>query len=155
MSLTQAEADRLLQLPKAFAPSVANIDFPKVQAFAVEYELSAVGGRERFLLDLERGNLKRARLKFQTRAHKIYVLARLDIDGRPHRNPPDAPHRPGERFATTHLHVYREGFADRVAFYPHEVPDFAPPVPSNDVSWLVAFLRFCHAVSIPQIQETI
>jgi len=29
MSLTQAEADRLLQLPKGFVPSIASIDFPE------------------------------------------------------------------------------------------------------------------------------
>lgn len=155
MSLTQAEADLLLALPKEFSAKVVTIDFPRVQAFSAELDLRGVGSPERFFLDLERGNRKRARLKFQTRARKIYILARIDIDGRPHRNPFDAPHRPGERFTDTHVHLYREGFADRVAFLPGDLPGFAPPVGADDVAWLLAFLRFCRVATIPQIQEGI
>ncbi len=155
MSLSQIEADLLLGMPKEFVGKVATIDFPKVQAFSVEYGLCGVGQPERFLLDLERGNRKRARLKFQTRARKIYILARIDIDGRPHRNPVDSPHRPGERFTGTHIHLYREGFTDRVAYLPADLPEFAVPPDSNDVSWLLAFLRFCRVATIPAIQEGI
>lgn len=155
MSLSQIEADLLLKMPKAFEDEVSTVDFPRVQAFSAEYSLQGIGYRERFILDLERGNLKRARLKFQTRAHKIVILARLDIDGRPHRNPPDAPHRPGERFTGTHIHLYREAFGDKVAYLPADIPAFSVPADGNDVSWLVAFLRFCNVVKIPQIQEGI
>ena len=155
MSLTQIEADLLFKMPKAFADEVAVVDFPHVQAFAAEYTLHGIGYREQFILDLERGNLKRARLKFQTRAHKIVVLARLDIDGRPHRNPPNAPHRANERFTGTHLHLYREAFGDRVAYLPEDLPGFAIPTDGNDVSWLVAFLGFCNVVKKPAIQEGI
>lgn len=155
MSLSQIEADLLLKMPKEFENTVSSVNFPKVQAFATEYSLQGIGFREQFILDLERGNLKRARLKFQTRAHKIVILARLDIDGRPHRNPPDAPHRPNERFTGTHLHLYHEAFGDKVAYQPPDLPAFPVPADENDVSWLVAFLRFCNVVKIPQIQEEI
>jgi hypothetical protein len=155
MSLTQADADLLLALPKEFSGKIATIEFRRTQAFTAEHELQGVGSPERFLLDLERGNRKRARLKFQTRARKIYILARIDIDGRPHRNPFDAPHRPGERLTDTHVHLYREGFADRVAFLPGDLPGFAPLAGADDVAWLLAFLRFCHVATIPQIQEGI
>ncbi len=155
MSLIQLEADLLLQMPKVFEQRINQIDFPRVQALSAEYTLEGVGTRERFLLDLERGDRKRARLKFQTRARKIYILARIDIEGRPHRNPVDAPYRPNERFTGTHMHLYREGFADRVAFLPAEIPNFDGPSDGSDVSWLVAFLRFCNVQSIPQIQEGI
>lgn len=155
MSLTQIEADLLLGMPKDFGAKLSAIDFPRVQAFSAEYELRGVGSPERFLLDLERGNRKRARLKFQTRARKIYILARIDIDGRPHRNPFDAPHRPGERFTGTHVHLYREGFADRVAFLPVDLPEFAQPAGADDVAWLLTFLRFCRVATIPAIQEGI
>ena len=155
MSLTQADADLLLALPKEFSGKIATIEFLRVQAFTAEYELQGVGSPERFLLDLERGNRKRARLKFQTRARKIHILARIDIDGRPHRNPVDAPHRPDERLDCTHVHLYREGFADRVAFLPSDLPEFAAPAGSDDIAWLLAFLRFCRVATIPQIQEGI
>lgn len=155
MSLPQIEADLLLKMPKTFGPDLEVIDFPRVQSFQAEHALQGLGNREQFILDLERGNLKRARLKFQTRARKIVILARIDIEGRPHRNPPDAPHRPNERFTGVHIHLYREHFADRVAFLPVDLPSFAAPSDGNEVSWLVAFLRFCNVQSIPPIQEGI
>jgi len=155
MSLPQIEADRLFAMPKFFVNRVSVIPFPHGQAFTSEYPLDGAGSREQFILDLERGNRKRARLKFQTRARKIYILARLDIDGRPHRNPPIAPHRPDERLVGTHLHLYHEGFADRVAYLPTDLPRFPVPTDGNDVSWLVAFFSFCNVQNVPQIQEEI
>lgn len=156
MALVQAEALRLLQVPKSFQPGIVSLDFSLTMPFDQEYELAAQGtAPERFLLDLERGRHKRARLKFQTRAHRVYVLARLDLDGKPHRNPPEAPHRPGERIAGHHLHIYTEHFGSRVAYLPEEVSGFDVPVLPDDVSWLVAFLTFCHVAPIPSIQTTL
>lgn len=153
MALAHAEAQRLLQLQKSFQPSVSRIDFPLTLPFDHEFELCGAGSApERFLLDLERGMRKRARLKYQTRAHKVYILARLDLHGPPHRNPPNAPHRAGERFTGHHLHIYHEGFSDRVAYQPNEVPGFVQPSNGDDVSWLVAFLDFCHVKPVPPIQ---
>lgn len=155
MSLTQADADALLVLPKTFESSVVQIDFPRFQTFTSVYALEGAGGREAFLFDVERGVRKRARLKFQTRARKVYILARIDIDGKPHTNPPDAPHRPGERFVGPHVHLYRAGFEDRIAFHPAEVPGFTVPAAPDGVAWLVAFLRLCNVSAIPSIQEII
>jgi len=155
MSLLQSEADELLRMPKNFVPGIDQLDFPRLEPFSAEYGLEGVGNRERFLLDLERGNRKRARLRFQTRARKIFVLARIDIDGRPHRNPIDAPFRPNERFDGTHIHLYRENFGDRVAFLPGDVAGFDVPTDKTEVSWLVSFLRFCNVTIIPPIQESI
>lgn len=112
-------------------------------------------GHDRFLLDLERGLKKRARLKYQARAHKVCVLARLDLDGPAHRNPPNGPHRPNERLEGHHLHLYREGFGDRVAYFPHEVPGFAVPADGSHVSWLIAFLTYCGVTHTPLIQDGI
>lgn len=155
MSLTQSEAELLLRMPKKFDARVATISFPRIRAFGSEYALEGIGSREQFILDLDRGNRKRARLKFQTRARKIYVLARIDIDGRPHRNPVDTPHRPNERLTGTHIHLFREDFGDRVAFLPEDLPLFSAPSDTNDVSWLVAFLKFCNVQETPPIQEEI
>jgi hypothetical protein len=153
MSLTQIEANSLLALAKIFDSEINRIDFSRGQPFANSYLLEGVGRREAFLFDIERGNRKRARLKFQTRARKVCILARIDIDGKPHTNPPESPHRPGQRFVGPHIHLYREGFEDRVAFHPHEVPGFQVPSGQDDVAWLVAFLEMCNVSAIPQIQE--
>ncbi len=52
---------------------------------------------ETFLFDVHHGTLKLTKVKFQTRGRRIYVLARLDVDGAPHTNPD------GGRVGPTHL----------------------------------------------------
>lgn len=157
MALSQAEADALLRMPKNFDSSVAEIVFSETLRFDQHYELTSPTNRqEKFLLDLRRGGrIEQARLRYQTRAQKVYVLARLDLNGRPHRNPPEAPHRPGHRFTGTHLHVYLEGFGDKVAFLPEEVLDFPPLSGTDGVSWLQAFLAYCHVQPVPPIQVSL
>jgi hypothetical protein len=154
MELLQSEADHLLALPKHLDDLQA-ISFGLTEPFQSEYSLFSADRRELFSLALERGNRRRARLKFQTRARKIVVLARLDIAGRPHRNPPSAPYRPNERFEGTHLHVFSEKFGDRVAFLPEEVSKFVVPVQLSDENWLTAFLDFCNVVEPRRIQLAI
>lgn len=157
MALPQAEADHLLRMPKVFEATVLEIVFSETQRFSANYELtSATNRQEKFMLDLRRGGrIEQARLRYQTRAQKVYVLARLDLNGRPHRNPPDAPHRPGHRFTGTHLHLYLEGFGDKVAFLPDEVLEFQKPPSGDGVSWLLAFLSYCHVESVPPIQVSL
>ena len=100
---------------------------------------------------IERGNRKRARLKYQTRARKIVVLARLDLDGPHHRNPPNSPYRPNERLPCPHLHLYREGFDGRVAFLPHEVSGFAL---SDVTNGLGAWKTFCASVKFKTLRRS-
>ena len=127
MLLSQNEADRLLQLPKEFDPSQDQIEFRR-SAFSKRYDLFEVNGRERFLLDLERSQIRTVTLKFQTRARTVFILARLDINGPVHRN--------------------------RVAFLPQDIPQFSTNPPGDEVRWLVAFLRFSAVQSLPTIQTT-
>lgn len=157
MALSQADAENLLRMPKSFEASVVEIVFSETHSFSLNYELTSTTNRqEKFMLDLRRGGrIEQARLRYQTRAQKVYVLARLDLNGRPHRNPPGAPHRPGHRFTGTHLHVYLEGFGDKVAFLPEEVLDFPRPIGTDGVSWLHAFLSYCHVEPVPPIQVSL
>src|SRR5512140_132098 len=104
--LSQVEADHLLALEKSFV-SQDVIEFSMGQPFQQVHDLQSLDHREKFLLDVERGARKRARLKFQTRARKTIVLGRIDIEGKAHRNLENYPHRPGERFEGTHIHLYR------------------------------------------------
>jgi len=94
-AISQAEADTLLALPKMFKGDEP-LEFSMTTSMDHERVLLSNDRREEFILTIERGNRKRARLKYQTRARKIVVLARLDLDGPAHRNPPDSPHRPNE-----------------------------------------------------------
>jgi hypothetical protein len=154
MPLTQAEADALLQMPKEFVDA-APLDFPKSQPVRYERELRSVDRREQFLFDFERGNRNRARLKYQTRGRKVLVLARLDLNGPAHRNPPNSPYHPGARLAGPHFHRYLEDFEDKVAFEPVDVPGLTMRDLTDGVFCLEDFLKFCAVQNAPNIQLTL
>jgi hypothetical protein len=154
MPLTQAEADALLQMPKVFIDA-APLDFSRTEALSYLRTLMSVDRREQFLFDFERGRRNHARLKYQTRGRQIVILARLDLGGPPHRNPPNSPHRPGERLPCPHFHQCVEDFEDRFALAPADVPRLGLRDPGNGMLCLEDFLRYCAVQSLPAIQQTI
>src|SRR5690348_4212514 len=111
MPLKQLEADELLNMAKEFVES-DQLLYPNTQPLRYDRALRSLDRREEFFLSVERGNRNRARLKYQTRGRGVVVLARIEFNGRAHRNPPDSPYRPGERMECPHIHLYREGFDD-------------------------------------------
>src|SRR2546426_9137811 len=115
MFLTQAEADALLQMQKQFSDP-APIEFTIQRPMDHDRPLHSLDRREEFLLTLERGTRNHVRLKYQTRARRAIVLARLELNASRHRNPPGSPYKPNQWIGRTHLHVYREGFEARVAY---------------------------------------
>jgi hypothetical protein len=153
MSLTQAEADLLLKLPKRAHPGTV-LELTTSMPMDQDWDLISHDRREQFILTIERGRRKTIRLKFQTRARNVIVLARLDLNGSPHRNPSAQPYRPGELLTASHLHLYREDFDDRVAFLLNEVPSFAFSF-SDDESALTQFLQFSAVDPVPLIQRGI
>src|SRR6266446_10221566 len=74
MPLTQAEADHLLALAKEFVESDPLI-YPYTQPLSYDRALRSIDRREELFLTVERGNRKRARLKYQTRGRGVIVLA--------------------------------------------------------------------------------
>ena len=154
MALTQTEADALIAMPKVFADNEP-LEFPETQPMRYERPMRSTDRREEFIFDLERGRRNRARLKYQTRARKIVVLARLDMNGPAHHNPPDSPFRPGERMECPHFHRYTEGYEDRVAYRLADVANLVVRDVSDGVSCLEGFLRYCHVQNRPVIQRTI
>lgn len=154
MPLTQAEADALLQMPKEFVGS-APLEFPNSQALQYVRELRSVDRREQFLFDFERGNRNRARLKYQTRGRKVLILARLDLGGPAHRNPPNSPYRPGVRLECPHFHRYIVGFEDKVAYELADVPGLVMRDLSKGVLCLEDFFRYCAVQAVPNIQLTV
>lgn len=153
-SLSQPEADALLFMPKEFR-ELSPIRFSMQTPMDEEHILLSQDRREEFILTIERGNRKRARLKYQTRGRKIVVLVRLDLDGPHHRNPPNSPYRPNERLPCPHLHLYRHGFDDRVAYIPSDVLGFNLRDPAKGIDCLEDFLAFCRVVKTPPIQTEI
>lgn len=154
MPLSQAEADGLLQLPKVFL-DLAPIEFTLTEPMDNERILRSTDRREEFILTMERGNRNRLRLKYQTRARKVIILARLEINGARHKNPAESPHKPGQWLSGTHLHLYREGFEDRIAFELQDAPGWTGGVVTDGIHALERFMRFCGVVTWPAIQTAL
>ena len=151
MPLSQNEADRLLQMSKEFADSDP-LEFSLAQPMNYQRELISVDRREKFILDVERGNRKRTRLKYQTRGREVIILARLELNGPDHINPPNAPYRPGERLPCPHIHLYVEGFEDRVAYDLSDVVNLNIRNASDGMNTFEDFLTFCGIQNWPNIQ---
>jgi hypothetical protein len=154
MPLTQAEADELLLMPKVFLDETP-IEFSLGQPMYYDWSLRSADRREEFLLTIERGRRKRIRLKYQTRARRVIVLARLELNGPRHKNPPDSPYKPGEWIDGTHLHLYREGFEDRVAFTLADAPRWTDPTLTDGIPALEQFMRYCGIDRWPPIQTSL
>jgi hypothetical protein len=138
--LTQIEADLLLAQSK-HRLSDETVKIPGLGG-KVSIDLQSQDGREKFLLDMNRSYVSLSKLTLQTRARVTVVLARLDVDGAPHRNPDDT------EILCPHLHLYREGFGDKWAF----------PVPSDRFGnlsdrWetIQDFMKFCCIVDPPNL----
>jgi hypothetical protein len=154
MALSQAEADQLLTMSKLFVDQDP-LEFSQSESMNYNRELRSADRRERFFLTIERGMRNRLRLKYQTRARSVIVLARLELNGPRHKNPPNAPYKPGEWLSGTHLHVYREGFEARIAYELADAPGWASDISTDAVVMLENFFRFCGVTQWPNIQTAI
>jgi hypothetical protein len=141
-------------MPKEFVDSDP-MEFSQTQPMNYDRLLQSVDRREQFLLTVERGQRKRIRLKYQTRARKVIVLARLDLNGPAHRNPPDSTYRPNETLTGPHMHLYRENFEDRIAYELSDVPGLIVRDLGSSVSCLEDFLQFSGVGKWPAIQMAI
>lgn len=139
-ALTQGEADRLLGIEKHAAKDDV-VHYPR-PGDRVNVPLISVDRREEFLLDIYRGRVNLGKGTYQNRARVVIVLARLDFGGAPHTNPD------GDRIGVPHLHVYREGFADKWA-YP--LPDGQFSDPDDWWALLEDFMTYCNITPPPNI----
>ena len=154
MTLTQSEADSLLQMPKQFVDDEP-LEFSQNEPMNYDRLLQSQDRREQFILTVERGQRKRIRLKYQTRARKVITLARLELNGPAHRNPPESPYRPSERLTGPHIHLYRESFDDRIAYDLVDVPGLNIRNLESGLSCLEDFLLFSGVSKWPAIQMAI
>lgn len=142
--LSQLDADHLFDLKKKRTRTLDEKMPGAGQKASVL--LSSLDGREAFHLDITRNQLKLTKVTMQNRARTIVILARLDIDGSPHRNPDDV------EVPCPHLHLYREGYDDKWAF----------PVPTGRFSDLTdlgktlsEFMSFCNIVEPPVFKDSL
>lgn len=139
-ALTQGEADRLLAIEK-LAVNNDLVHYPG-PGDRVNVPLLSADKREEFLLGIYRGRIKLTKGTYQNRARQVVTLARLDFGGAPHTNPD------GEQVGVPHLHVYREGFADKWA-YP--LPDEEFGDPEDWWALLEDFMAYCNITQPPNI----
>jgi len=142
LTLTQAEADALIAMEKHRANEDQH-NFP-MAGDSLVLPLQSSDKREQFSLDINRGRIDLLRGKYQNRARQVIVLVRLDLGGRPHRNPDD------QELPCPYLHVYREGYGHK----------WAIPVPvdrfnriSDLYGTLEDFMRFCNITQPPHINR--
>ncbi|MDR2207815.1 MAG: hypothetical protein LBE22_02425 [Azoarcus sp.] len=141
LTLTQHEADALLAMDK-FYFGTDRFDFPSLGG-ALRILLHSTDRREEFNLDVTRGRILLTKNTFQMRARKTVILARLDLDGPPHRNPD------GEELPCPHLHLYREGYGDKWAIM---LPNAFNGI-TNASQLLDIFMDYCNISGKPIINQ--
>ncbi len=142
--LSQNEADELMGMIKEIENRFP-IPFPCPGDY-IQIEARSNNGHEVFLFDVNRKSIaKPQKCTYQERYSKTEILLRLDIDGPTHTNPN------GEEVPCPHLHIYRDGYADKWAF----------PLPQefNNIhklhKTLEDFLKYSNVIDIPKIQLSI
>jgi hypothetical protein len=142
--LSQAEADALLAMEKL--PIHNNlIDLPDLGG-TIEIQLRSQNTREEFNVNYRRGAISLSKRNHHMRARQVIGLARLDLDGPPHRNPD------GQEIGSRHLHLYREGFDLKWAF---EIPSIKFPNLDDAYQTLEDFLRYCNMVQLPNFRRSL
>ena len=142
INMIQREADALLAIEK-HRLSDDVVQFPE-SGQNITIRLRSTDNREEFLLDVWRSGKNRRRARFQIRARRTVVLARIDLGGQPHRNRDDEVDIPAP-----HLHLYREQWGG----------DWAGPVPSDHFTalddhnrTLEEFMAYCNITVAPKVQ---
>jgi hypothetical protein len=142
--LTQAEAESLIAMEKRLEESGV-IQFPH-PGDQQSWKATSLDGRETFLMDVNRGRIRLAKCTYQERYRGTEILIRLDLAGPPHRNPD------GEVIEAPHIHVYREGYADKWAM---ALPADRFPDTSDLPRTFRDFLAYCNVIDIPEIQASL
>lgn len=142
--ITQAEADALLALSKRRADEMIR-DMPSL-GDKLSVPLVSLDGREQFIFDIHQARLVLAKVKYQTRARSSVILARLDLGGAPHCNPD------GQEVGVPHLHLYREGYADKWAI---DVPLDRFRDITNKLKVMEDFLNYCNVLEHPLLRPTL
>ncbi|WNY25948.1 DUF6978 family protein [Methanolapillus millepedarum] len=72
-------------------------------------DLESLDGSEKFILDINRGNINSLKITYQTRWGNSIPLVRVDLNGPPHKNPD------GVILNCPHVHIFKEKYRDQWA----------------------------------------
>lgn len=140
-ALIQAEADRLLAMPKR-STEQRLFRYPDMGTH-LAIPLCSLDERERFSLDIGRSYVRLTKATYQTRARGNVILARLDLGGAPHTNPD------GVVLPCPHLHVYREDYGDKWA---QSLPEDVFKNVGDRQQTFLDFLDYCRVVEKPTME---
>jgi hypothetical protein len=138
--LSQSEGDLLLAMEK-YSSMSDSVDFPSLGG-TLSLEFVSANNREEFILNYKQHSINLSKRNHHLRYKKVTGLARLDLDGPPHRNPD------GQEIGSRHLHLYKEGFGLKWAF---SVPKEVFKNLDNAHETLYDFMKYCNVVRTPQI----
>lgn len=142
INLTQSEADALIAMEKHCVDE-QEYPYPALGG-NVRIPLQSIDGREEFHLDITRGRIDISKGTYQNRARHTVILIRLDISGPTHQNPD------GNEIQCPHIHLYREGYADKWAF---PIPTGVFTDFTNLRCILDDFMRYCNITRPPIIER--
>lgn len=142
--LSQAEADLLMGAAKRLEES-SLLYFPAPGEKA-SWTAVTIDGKEQLLFDVNRGRIRLRKCTYQERYQAMEILVRVDLDGPPHRNPD------GIVVNCPHIHLYREGYADKWA---EALPIDRFGDPTDLARTFRDFLEFCNVQEIPEIQASL
>ena len=146
--LKQDEANHLLKIEKHFMNS-DSIKMP-IQGERITLPLQDDAKRLHFLLDVSRrGSFSLQKYTLNDRFRISIVLARVDINPPPHENPD------GVKIEGDHIHLFREGFADKWAIKLCDFDTYDFCSCNNIIEYFQAFCGFLNIKNLPDIQDVI
>lgn len=144
--ITQQEYEELLKQKKEFIET----DHLKLGPHPIKWtrEVMSLDTRDTFLVDFTRTSIKISKYSINKRYRKTIILIRYCSDT-PHTNPSEYD---GKYFPGTHLHLYKEGYDDRIAIDPS---DISIDISDDMETVLTKLLNYFNVVTIPAIQNNI
>ncbi|WP_370821267.1 DUF6978 family protein [Acidaminococcus massiliensis] len=143
--------------PKEFI-TTKSIGFP-IQNDEVALKGKGKSTKSSYVVHINRKQCIFKRITYLNRMDKkSIILARLDIDTKPHRNPD------GSKVGGIHLHLYQEGCGDDWAFALDDVQNIRKilptyqPIQLQDEEFLDNFQKFadfCGFINFPQFQQVL
>lgn len=140
--LTQEEFNQLFALQKRFSEN----DTITLEAEPWTRDINALTTQDVFKMDYYRGGIDFKKYVFNKRYRNVVVLVRLCSKNR-HTNPD------GTIFEGAHLHIYREGYDDKIAISIENLGIEESDL-DNKSDALTAFLAYCN-IEQPQIQTSL
>lgn len=143
-NLTQEEVDYLIKTEKYPDRKKAGYTLPlSGETLTIPFHSQEHG--EKFSIDIERGRISLKKHKEQLRYKTSIVLVRMDINGKPHKNPD------GNIIGGTHFHLYKEG--SKMSWAVPLPPRFTDP--NNMTLTISQFMDYCNVKEKPKLNRNI